>query len=141
MRFYKSEAAASSNRYPYDRAERFAREIRKLGTDGNTTFLDKFRQLITEIGNAMGYVRMVRAGGLHHCAQCMRCLPDAPDATGLPDAPTVSGRASEGAAGAALSADSAAACSTVGAIVEGVRSSFEEDATPYFAVLEQASAT
>ncbi|KAJ0405316.1 hypothetical protein P43SY_001075 [Pythium insidiosum] len=48
------------NKYPYDRAFQFNKDIRKLGvSDSGKTFLDQFRVLITEIGNALGYVRMV----------------------------------------------------------------------------------
>jgi WASH complex subunit 7 len=42
-------------RYPYERAEKFNKDIRKLGvTEDGKTYLDQFRQLITEIGNALG---------------------------------------------------------------------------------------
>ena len=51
-----------NNCYPYERARRFVAEIRKLGaTKQGKSFLDQFRVLITEIGNALGYVRMVRS--------------------------------------------------------------------------------
>lgn len=45
--------------YPFERAEKFHRGIRKLGlTSMGLTYLDQFRILITHIGNALGYVRM-----------------------------------------------------------------------------------
>lgn len=45
------------NQYPYERAEKFTKMIRKLGlTEKNETYLDQFRRLISEIGNAMGSV-------------------------------------------------------------------------------------
>ena len=31
-------------------------------------YLGQFRKLITEIGNAMGYIRMLRSGGLRYCS-------------------------------------------------------------------------
>ena len=34
--------------------------------------LDKFRQLITQIGNTLGYVRMVRSAGMHHAAEAIQ---------------------------------------------------------------------
>ena len=39
--------------------------FRKLGLmpDG-ATYLDQFRILVSHVGNAMGYVRMIRSGGL-----------------------------------------------------------------------------
>lgn len=56
------------NQYPYDRAFQFNKDIRKLGiSDTGKTFLDQFRLLITEIGNALGYVRMVRSAGMNYC--------------------------------------------------------------------------
>ena len=49
------------SRYPVERAEQFNRGIRKLGTTADgSSYLDQFRKLITEIGSALGYVRMVR---------------------------------------------------------------------------------
>ena len=47
---------ALNNFYPYERAENLYKEIKKLGVfeDGNT-FMDKFRILITSLGNALGY--------------------------------------------------------------------------------------
>ena len=39
--------------YPYDRGVALLREIRKLGPKEGRTFMDQFRLLITEIGNAL----------------------------------------------------------------------------------------
>lgn len=62
--------------YPYDRAERVARDIKRLGTTkGGVTYLDKFRQLITHIGNALGYVRMIRSASLKDNANLVKYLP------------------------------------------------------------------
>ena len=34
-----------------------------MGVDDNQhSYLDKFRQVVTEMGNALGYVRLMRAG-------------------------------------------------------------------------------
>lgn len=53
------------------------RLIRKLGLTGDgDSYLDQFRRLITEIGNAMGYIRMIRSGGLHYCSDAIRFVPD-----------------------------------------------------------------
>jgi len=40
------------------------------------TFLDQFRILITEIGNALGYVRMVRSAGMSFCSEAVEFLPE-----------------------------------------------------------------
>ena len=40
--------------YPYDRAERFNKGIRKLGiSSSGLSFLDQFRQLISQIGKCV----------------------------------------------------------------------------------------
>jgi WASH complex subunit 7 len=53
-RFFKKERAALNNCYPYDRADKFNKEIRKLGMDKGLSYLDKFRLLIAEIGKRHG---------------------------------------------------------------------------------------
>ena len=45
----------------------------------NQTYLDQFRLLISHIGNAMGYVRMIRSGGLNYCSNSIRFVPDLDD--------------------------------------------------------------
>ena len=40
--------------------------------DGVSTYLDQFRLLVTHIGNAMGFVRMVRSGGIQQTEQAIR---------------------------------------------------------------------
>ncbi|RYH11488.1 hypothetical protein EON65_38685 [archaeon] len=57
---HKNEPAVNSM-YPHERALKFVQGIRKLGvSDANKSFLDQFRILITEIGNALGkYYRML----------------------------------------------------------------------------------
>jgi WASH complex subunit 7 len=47
-----------------------------LGTlKGNITFLDKFRQLITQFGNALGYVRMIRNASLKDNSNLIKFIP------------------------------------------------------------------
>uniref|UniRef100_K3X002 WASH complex subunit 4 n=1 Tax=Globisporangium ultimum (strain ATCC 200006 / CBS 805.95 / DAOM BR144) TaxID=431595 RepID=K3X002_GLOUD len=65
------------NKYPFERAFQFNKDIRKLGvSDSGKTFLDQFRMLITEIGNALGYVRMVRSAGMNYCSNAIKFVPD-----------------------------------------------------------------
>lgn len=67
-------------RYPHDRALKFVRDIRKLGVnEAGKTFLDQFRVLITEIGNALGYVRMVRSASMYYCSEAVKFLPELDD--------------------------------------------------------------
>uniref|UniRef100_A0A182QF59 Uncharacterized protein n=1 Tax=Anopheles farauti TaxID=69004 RepID=A0A182QF59_9DIPT len=54
--------------YTYDRALAFNRRIRNLGlSDDGDTYIDLFRKLICQIGNAMAFIRMLHAGALHEC--------------------------------------------------------------------------
>ncbi|XP_034490748.1 WASH complex subunit 4 [Drosophila innubila] len=49
--------------YPYERAEGFIKKIRKLGVSQNgETYMDLFRKVITQVGNAVGYVRLLQSG-------------------------------------------------------------------------------
>lgn len=49
QRFFNNNKEKLSGQYPYERAEKVSKGIKKLGTlgKGNLTFLDKFRQLVT----------------------------------------------------------------------------------------------
>lgn len=152
-RFFRQEKDKVSNRYPFDRAERFVRDIRKLGvSEAGLTVLDQFRQLITEIGNAMGYVRMVRAGGMHYA---VAALERAPGICELPDLTThvaefqddITGKnlgafsevgeafAATIASQSPLTLHSVSATSILTQVVGRLNASFEEGAT-YFQMLE-----
>ena len=78
-RWFKKHKNTSEvqNQYPYDRALKFVRDIRKLGVnEAGKSFLDQFRILITEIGNALGYVRMVRSASMFYCSEAVKFVPD-----------------------------------------------------------------
>lgn len=82
---HKNEATVN-NMYPYDRALKFVKEIRKLGVnEQGKSFLDQFRILITEIGNALGYVRMVRSASMFYCSEAVKFLPDFEDIISFED--------------------------------------------------------
>jgi WASH complex subunit 7 len=50
--------------WPYQRAEKLVVDMKRMGQDPQgASVLDHFRVLITEIGNSLGFVRMVRSGG------------------------------------------------------------------------------
>ncbi|KAL6426614.1 hypothetical protein ACFW04_009190 [Cataglyphis niger] len=77
IRFVRAQREASAIPYTYERAEKFQKGIRKLGmTADGLSYLDQFRQLITQIGNALGYVRLIRSGGLHASSNAVSFLPD-----------------------------------------------------------------
>jgi len=119
--------------YPYDRADRFNKEIRKLGTTasesgGSLTFLDRFRILITQIGNAMGYIRMVRSGGLLAIANAIKYLP----VLSLEDGITKFGPLVDKDH---LSAESVAAGNNVDLSLENLTQSFVGQGFEYFKLL------
>ncbi len=49
-RFFRENKAALEQKYPFDRANKFNKGIRKLGMVEGQTYLDQFRMLITQIG-------------------------------------------------------------------------------------------
>lgn len=120
IRHWRSEKQNLDNKYPYERAERFCKDIRKLGIQDNMTYLDQFRNQITEIGNALGYVRMVRSGGLHHLANAIQFVPD------LDQIPTF--------ASGDISAASKHSATNLDEVLEDLSSSFAEG-TEYFQIL------
>ena len=77
-KFFRACRKDLDNRYPYDHASALQQDIKKLGLskDDKLSFLDKFRGLVTEVGNALGYVRMVRSAGMHATAEAIKFVPD-----------------------------------------------------------------
>ncbi|XP_053999948.1 WASH complex subunit 4 [Hylaeus anthracinus] len=77
IRFIKAQRENGATPYTYERAEKFQKGIRNLGmTSDDLSYLDQFRQLITQIGNALGYVRLIRSGGLHASSNAISFLPN-----------------------------------------------------------------
>jgi len=77
IRYFTENKETLNSKYPWDRADKMVKDIRRLGmTPDGMSYLDKFRVLITEIGNAMGYVRMIRSGGLLHTSNAIKFVPD-----------------------------------------------------------------
>ncbi|XP_063238126.1 WASH complex subunit 4 isoform X2 [Bacillus rossius redtenbacheri] len=86
LRFFRENKVQLDQKYSYERAEKFNRGIRKLGlTADGKSYLDQFRMLISHIGNAMGYVRMIRSGGLHCCSDAISFVPDLDDIPSFKD--------------------------------------------------------
>ena len=68
IRFFKDTRDQTDQMYPFERAEKFTKSIRKLGVNANDqTYLDQFRELITQIGACAG-----KRGG---CGGSLRTLP------------------------------------------------------------------
>lgn len=151
IKFFKDHREELKLRYPFERAERFNKDIRKLGTvsassatlaaaaattteatstTGSVTFLDRFRVLVTQIGNAMAYIRMIRSGGLLSCAKAMKFVPDLQSIVGFEELVNKE----------RLSAESAAAAKTVDLAIGNLSQSFK-GGFEYFALLVQVFAT
>ncbi|RNF03128.1 WASH complex subunit 7 [Trypanosoma conorhini] len=75
-KFFAAHKEELNGAYPLSRAEKFIREVRKLGVaEDGQPFLEKFRHLVSEIGNALGYMRMMRSGGLRAIADAAAFIP------------------------------------------------------------------
>ncbi|XP_062536621.1 WASH complex subunit 4 [Armigeres subalbatus] len=75
-KYFLENAEALNQTYDYNRAHAFNRKIKNLGlSEAGETYMDLFRKLICHIGNAMGYVRMIRSGALHECTEATVYLP------------------------------------------------------------------
>lgn len=79
-KFVQGQKSAGEDEYPVERAREMIREIGRLGlADDGDTFIDKLRELVSEMGNALGYVRMMRSGGLRFVAESAACIPSPAD--------------------------------------------------------------
>ncbi|EAL65754.1 hypothetical protein DDB_G0283355 [Dictyostelium discoideum AX4] len=77
IKYFRENKEQLNNMYPSELVTELERDIRQLGvSETGLTFLDHFRLLITHIGNAMGYIRLVRSGGLHYCSNAIKFVPD-----------------------------------------------------------------
>lgn len=74
VKYHRENSA--DNLYSYDRANQMNRDIKKLAvSDKGESYFDQFRKLISQIGNSMGYVRMLRSGMNHVGSQASVYLP------------------------------------------------------------------
>lgn len=77
FRFWKKNKEQLNGQYPWDMAQRLIMDVRRLGTsDDGVSFMDKFRRLITELGNILGFVRMIRSGSQRYCSEAIKFVPD-----------------------------------------------------------------
>lgn len=77
LRSFEADRIKLNSIYPFESAERFNEEIRVLGVnEEDKSYLDHFRELITHIGNALGYVRMIRCGGLNASSSATQFIPN-----------------------------------------------------------------
>jgi len=124
-RFFKDVKEETDQKYPFDRAEKFNKGIRKLGlTPDGESYLDQFRMLITQIGNAMGYIRLIRSGGIHCIGNATRFIPDLDDIVSFEELTKE----------ASLSGESVDAARCVDAAISNLTKNFAQG-TEYFKML------
>eukprot|EP01047_Picozoa_sp_COSAG01_P040715 COSAG01_NODE_3445_length_6086_cov_363.571071_3_plen_1069_part_00 len=129
VRFFKKERKALDNKYPYKRSEQFIKSIKRLGQVNGTDFLNVFRKLITEIGNALGYVRIIRSGGLRYCSNATAFIPD------LGTDPAFEEQATD----AELPSETVASCKVLDDVVKNLQQQSAEG-SDYFHVMVDAFA-
>lgn len=61
FRWFENQKSEGNTIYPFDRASSFAQEVKKLEFDSGNNALDECRIIISEIGNLIALVRMIRA--------------------------------------------------------------------------------
>jgi len=114
------------------------RDIRKLGVnDAGKSFLDQFRVLITEIGNALGYVRMVRSASMYYCSEAVKFIPDFEHVIPFEKHAGAGSAAAEGEkplAGAGLTAETVRAGRNLDEVISTLVKNFGEG-SDYFKVL------
>nr|XP_006817005.1 PREDICTED: WASH complex subunit 7-like [Saccoglossus kowalevskii] len=125
LRYFRENHEQTNEMYPFERADKFNRGIRKLGlTPDGQSYLDQFRTLISQIGNAMGYIRMIRSGGLHCCSNAIRFVPDLEDIVNFEELVTEEN----------MSVEVKAAAHNVDAVINNLAKNFAEG-TEYFKML------
>uniref|UniRef100_A0AC35GGP7 WASH complex subunit 4 n=1 Tax=Panagrolaimus sp. PS1159 TaxID=55785 RepID=A0AC35GGP7_9BILA len=123
IHYYKDSIDELNQMYPVKRAERFNTAISKLGvsTDGKT-FLDKFRELITHIGNTIGFIRMIRSGVIESSAYASHFIPKLHSSDPSED-PTISSIVKD-ANGSQLSIEIA---ESLDSLIESIASSYSSE--------------
>lgn len=61
-RIFIRDKESLNGRYPYERAQKLGRHIKDLADDEN--YLETIRKRITQIGNTLGFVRMIKNASL-----------------------------------------------------------------------------
>ncbi len=65
-RWFTAQQKGENTSYPYERALAFRRELSEvLASGGSSTILEMCRSIITEIGNALGLLRLSRTSGIY----------------------------------------------------------------------------
>jgi len=70
--YFKENRDRLNHQFPYERAEGLVKQL----IIGRKNYISLFRELITQMGNAMGFVRIMRNGGLHYSSDAISFVPD-----------------------------------------------------------------
>uniref|UniRef100_H2ZRK5 WASH complex subunit 4 n=1 Tax=Latimeria chalumnae TaxID=7897 RepID=H2ZRK5_LATCH len=80
IRFFRETKDQNDQKYPYEKAEKFNRGIRKLGiTPDGQSYLDQFRQLISQIGMVRDGMNSTSTVCIHVCTNPPPFVPDLED--------------------------------------------------------------
>ena len=75
FRWFENQKGEGNTIYPFDRASAFAKEIKKLEAESGNNGLDECRVIVSEIGNVIALVRMIRAAKRRVFSDEMQFLP------------------------------------------------------------------
>ncbi|CAJ0581830.1 unnamed protein product, partial [Mesorhabditis spiculigera] len=89
VRHFEENAESLQRMYPVKRAEKFNRSIAQLGMEEEESYLDKFRQVVTQIGNALGLVRTLSTAAALVASQAKQSDVEEPEETRAEDPTTV----------------------------------------------------
>jgi WASH complex subunit 7 len=67
---------SGSDRYPYLKAHQMSKVFKGLGNVEGVSYMDKFREVITMIGNALGYVRLIRTASIKDSSNMIKFIPE-----------------------------------------------------------------
>ena len=122
-KYFEGNKEGLNQMFPYQRADNFNKEIRRLGTfEGGITYLDKFRQLVTQIGNTIGLIRMIKTASLNLTSTKTQFIPDTQNVPNFLELANL------------YSDETKVSAQTLDKILESITKNFTED-TNYFMLL------
>lgn len=66
----------NESHYPYDKAKSLYKEIKNIQKyEDDSNMLDQLRIIITSLGNALGFVRLLRSASLNYSSKSVQFLP------------------------------------------------------------------
>lgn len=72
----KEKKSNQESFYPYERAKHLYKEIKSLVRfEDESNLVDQLRLIVTSIGNALGFVRLLRSASLNYSSKSVQFLP------------------------------------------------------------------